>query len=184
MKKLLLLLIIGLVTCTEYETDLDKINNFNKKNNYLKANMISLHFMIETDDPADTDTSFANLIKNLDLPVTAKGCKDGKYTGTSPQDAFDFYHQVELEIKDEKIISVKYDEYNDEGLSKRKNKIYGRQMAKEGTSPEAAYDKMQEMLKAKQSLLEVDGVSGATYSLYRFRYAVVIALIKAKMGIV
>ena len=34
-------------------------------------------------------------------------------------------------------------------------------------------------MMATQNMLEVDGVSGATYSLHRFRYAVTVALMKA-----
>lgn len=48
-----------------------------------------------------------------------------------------------------------------------------------GTTPAIAYPHMEESLMANQDLMQVDGVSGATYSLYRFRYAVTVALMKA-----
>jgi major membrane immunogen (membrane-anchored lipoprotein) len=42
-----------------------------------------------------------------------------------------------------------------------------------------AYPEMEEMLLTTQDITKVDGVSGATYSRYRFRYAVCLALMKA-----
>jgi major membrane immunogen (membrane-anchored lipoprotein) len=41
---------------------------------------------------------------------------------------------------------------------------------------------MEKQLVAKQEMWEVDATSGATYSLYRFRYAVTLALMKAEMA--
>ena len=42
-----------------------------------------------------------------------------------------------------------------------------------------AYPAMEEMLLTTQDITKVDGVSGASYSRYRFRYAVTVALMKA-----
>ena len=50
-----------------------------------------------------------------------------------------------------------------------------------GTSPALAYPKMEQSLVDRQNFEQVDAVSGASYSLYRFRYAVMEALIKARL---
>ncbi len=182
MRKILIIMILGFIfSCSEKESDLEKIDSFNPDNKYLKANLISLHYMIETDKPSDIDSVFNNFIKNVSIPVTPEDCPDGVYTGRSPQDAFGFYHQVEIEIKDNKIIRVEYDEVNEEGLSKKKNKVYAQQMGKNGVTPAKAYNEMEKQLIEEQNYQEVDAITGATYSLYRFRYAVALALMKAKM---
>ena len=55
-------------------------------------------------------------------------------------------------------------------------------MSVTGTSPAIAYPEMEKQLLEKQEMWEVDATSGATYSLYRFRYAVTLALMKAQMA--
>ena len=175
----ILLLFLG---CSDKKSDLEIIKNYHPEKKYFIANLTSLHYMIETDKPEELKPVFENVINKMDIPVDAAGCKDGIYTGTSPADAFDFVHRVEIEIKDEKIIRVSYDEINDNGVSKKKSKVYGQQMESEGTTPAIAYNYMEEKLLEQQNYMEVDAVTGATYSLYRFRFAMAIALIKAKMG--
>ena len=51
-----------------------------------------------------------------------------------------------------------------------------------GTTPAIAYPDMEQQLISKQNIMDVDGVSGASYSLFRFRYAVTIALMKAMIN--
>ena len=55
-------------------------------------------------------------------------------------------------------------------------------MLEAGTSPAIAYPDMEKQLVEKQEMWEVDATSGATYSLYRFRYAVTLAIMKAEMA--
>jgi major membrane immunogen (membrane-anchored lipoprotein) len=50
-----------------------------------------------------------------------------------------------------------------------------------GTTPAIAYPILEQKLLSTQDILKVDAVSGASYSLYRFRYAVTIALMKANL---
>jgi major membrane immunogen (membrane-anchored lipoprotein) len=52
-------------------------------------------------------------------------------------------------------------------------------MSVTGTTPAIAYPLMEEMLLSTQNMMEVDAVSGASYSLQRFRLAMTIALMKA-----
>ncbi len=167
--------------CQEDNNDLDIVKKYQPDNNYYKANLITLHYMIETDRPAELDSIYPKISDKLNMPTTAKNCKDGIYTGTSPSDAFGYYHKVTIEIENEKIISVKYDEVKSNGKSKKNNKIYAQQMEKTGTTPAEAYESMEKALTSTQNSMSIEAVSGATYSLYRFRYAVAIALMKAQL---
>jgi len=54
-------------------------------------------------------------------------------------------------------------------------------MSVSGTNPAIAYPNMERQLINKQNLEKLDAVSGATYSLYRFRYAGIMALIQAQL---
>jgi len=66
-----------------------------------------------------------------------------------------------------------------DGNGKQEDDEYCEEMSVTGTTPSIAYPTMEEMLLSTQDMMEVDGVSGATYSLYRFRYAVTVALMQA-----
>ena len=66
-------------------------------------------------------------------------------------------------------------------MGKQEDEAYCEQMSITGTTPAIAYPNMEEQLVSKQNILDVDSVSGASYSLYRFRYAVTIALMKASI---
>ena len=52
-------------------------------------------------------------------------------------------------------------------------------MSASGTTPATAYPILENQLIEKQNMMAVDAVSGATYSLYRFRYALTVALMNA-----
>jgi major membrane immunogen (membrane-anchored lipoprotein) len=56
------------------------------------------------------------------------------------------------------------------------------EMSITGTTPAQAYPQMKQQLLERQNSIEVDAVSGATYSLYRFRYALAVALMKARLA--
>lgn len=161
---------------------LDEIRNYKSDDRYFKAGMVSLHFIIETSAPAHIDTVFNQTIQRYNLPLNAQGCQDGVYTGESPYDAHDYKHRVTLEIKDEKIRSVDYDEIHASGKSKQEDEAYCREMSVTGTTPAQAFPNMEKQLVEKQDVSRVDAVTGATYSLYRFRYAVMVALMKAHLG--
>jgi major membrane immunogen (membrane-anchored lipoprotein) len=125
------------------------------------------------------DTLFRQLIEAYDLPVSASGVKDGVYTGESPYDAFDYKHVVKIRVEDGKFVEVDYNEVKRDGHGKQEDEEYCEEMSVTGTTPAIAYPDMEEMLLTTQDITKVDGVSGATYSRYRFRYAVTIALMKA-----
>ena len=116
------------------------------------------------------------------LPVDASGCKDGIYTGESPYDAYDYKHIVKIQIKDAKIVAVDYNEVHRSGIGKQEDEAYGREMSVTGTTPAEAYPAMEKQLLERQNMMAVDAVTGASYSLYRFRYALAVALIKARIA--
>jgi major membrane immunogen (membrane-anchored lipoprotein) len=114
-----------------------------------------------------------------DLPISAEGAKDGSYVGASPYDAFDYRHEVKIQIKEGKIVALDYNEVKKDGHGKQEDEEYCEEMSVTGTTPAIAYPIMEEMLLTAQNMMQVDGVSGATYSLYRFRFAVTLALMQA-----
>lgn len=161
---------------------LDEMRAFKPEDKYFKAGLVSLHFFIETHPVEQLGEAFADTLKRYGLPADAKGCLDGTYTGSSPYDAYDYRHVVHIEIRNQKIISVDYDEIHRSGQGKQSDVDYNEEMSVTGTKPAVAYPVMEQDLVDKQDLMQVDGVSGASYSLYRFRYAVMIALTKARLA--
>ena len=177
---ILLLVPVWLVSsCTCGEESLDKIKQFRPDDKYFKSILVSAHFVIETSPVAELDTLFPQLINMYELPVSAEGAKDGTYIGASPYDAFDYRHEVKIKIKNGKILEVDYNEVKKDGKGKQEDVEYCEEMSITGTTPAIAYPAMEEMLLSTQDMMQVDGISGATYSLYRFRYAVSVALMQA-----
>jgi major membrane immunogen (membrane-anchored lipoprotein) len=177
----LFFILVLITSCQKPEDDLDIVKQFKPGDKYFKASLVSLHFIMETSPIPRVDSTFDQLIKEHDIPIDAKGCKDGIYHGESPYDAYDYKHVVKIAIKDEKIISVDYDEVKKGGIGKQEDEEYCQEMGVTGTTPAIAYPKLESQLVEKQDILKVDAVTGATYSLYRFRYAVMIALMKARL---
>lgn len=163
--------------------DLEEIKAFHREDKYFKSSLVSLHFIIETSDIPKVDTIFSQIFNGYKLPVNPKGMPDGLYTGESPYDAFDFRHVVKIKIEDETIASVDYDEIHISGWGKQENEEYCREMSNSGTTPAIAYPVLENQLIDKQDIMDVDAISGATYSLYRFRYAVAVALMKAGLQV-
>jgi major membrane immunogen (membrane-anchored lipoprotein) len=94
-------------------------------------------------------------------------------------DAYDYKHVVKIKVENGKFVAVDYNEVKYDGHGKQEDEEYCEEMSVMGTTPAIAYPDMEEMLLTNQDITQVDGVSGATYSRYRFRYAVTIALMKA-----
>lgn len=139
-----------------------------------------LHKVIETTHPDTLNGTFMNFATKFQLPLDASNCKDGKYTAISASDNFGYHHVVMLSISNGKITHVHYDEANANELSKRNDTEYNEAMHITGTSPNIAYDKYEKQLLDRQKVTEVDVVSGATYSLYRFCKTVSKALEQAQ----
>ncbi|MDX1283648.1 MAG: FMN-binding protein [Draconibacterium sp.] len=167
--------------CKE-DGSLDEIKAYMPDNKYFKTGFKGLHFVLETHPISKTDTLFWRLINAYNLPTTCDSVVDGTFTGESPYDQFDYKHVVELTIEDGKITKVDYNKVHKDGSDKKSDKKYNEEMSVSGTTPAIAYPEMEKQLLEKQKMWEVDATSGATYSLYRFRYAVTLALIKAEMA--
>ena len=145
------------------------------------ADWENLHLMIER-SPVDTvKEKFALFVKNNALETKAINSKNGKYFGLTPADDFGYLHLVYLEINEGKIINIHYDELKPNDKNKRTDTEYNREMLKSGTSPAIAYPIYEQQLIKSQDYMKVDAVTGATYSLYRFRIAVAKALEKARV---
>jgi len=160
---------------------LDEVKEFVAKDKYFKSSMKSLHFIIETQPIGDVDKVFNKIVDSYKLPVKADGLSDGVYVGTSPYDAFDYKHEARIVIKDGEITEIDYNEVHKNGTDKRSDEAYNKEMSMAGTSPSIAYPAMERQLLEKQDIQDVDATSGASYSLYRFRYAITLALMKAKL---
>lgn len=183
MKMLTFFFSLLIFSCSSIEKDsLDEVKNFNTSDKYFKANIKNMHFLIETRSPEELSFLFEQWIKSNNIPTDAKGCRDGIYVGESPYDAYDYKHVVKIQIKNEKIVKIDYDEIKRDGQGKEEDQEYNNEMSVMGTTPSVAYPSYENQLLEKQNFMKVDAVTGATYSLYRFRYALSIALMKAKMS--
>jgi len=179
---ILLCLIFFSFSCHKSDRELDDIKEYKPDDKYFKSNLVTLHFIIETSSISHVDSVYNNLIDLYELPVDAKECPDGVFVGESPYDAYDYKHIIKLEIKNENIINVDYNEIHFKGVGKQEDSLYCAETSITGTTPAIAYPKMENELLSKQNISDLDAVSGATYSLYRFRYATMIALIRAKLS--
>lgn len=167
--------------CNE-DGSLDELKVYMPDNKYFKTGFKGLHFVLETQAIDKVDTLFWKLINAYDLPTTTDRVADGTYTGESPYDQFDYKHVVKLTIKAGEITKVVYNEVHKDGSDKKSDKKYNEEMSRAGTSPAIAYPEMEKQLLEKQEVWKVDATTGATYSLYRFRYAVTLALMKAELA--
>ncbi|MCG8580988.1 MAG: FMN-binding protein [Bacteroidales bacterium] len=177
----LTLILMMASSCCHSKDSLDDISNYVPGNKYFKASMVGLHFLIETLPASESDSIMRQLISNHQLPVEAITAADGVYTGESPYDAYDYKHVVKLTIKSGKITAIDYNEVHKNGIGKEENEQYNIEMSAGGAMPSDAYPQMEKQLLEVQNMLQVDAVSGATYSLNRFRYALLVALMKADM---
>ncbi|PRZ01702.1 FMN-binding protein [Marinilabilia salmonicolor] len=165
----------------QQKSDLDIIKAFKPEDKYFKSSLMSLHFIIETSPIDRVDSSFQQIIDAYQLPISAKGVPDGTYSAATPADAFDYQHVVTISVKNERITSVDYNEIKQSGKGKQEDPAYCKEMQPAGTTPAIAYPIMEQQLLEKQNIMDVDAVSGATYSLYRMRYALTMALMKARI---
>ena len=143
------------------------------------ADWENLRAMIEQSSVDTVKVKFGLFVKKNTLETNASNCKDGKYFGVTPADYFGYLHIVFLEINRGKISNIHYDELKSNGKNKRNDNDYNHEMLKSGSSPAIAYPIYEQELLKNQDYMKVDAVTGATYSLYRFRMAVAKALEKA-----
>lgn len=108
------------------------------------------------------------------------GLKDGSYKKESAADERGYVASIEIEVKDGKIASVKYDEANDAG-SKLADAEYNKKMKEiSGANPEEAFPALEKALVEKQDVAAVDAVTGATSTSDSFKKLAEEALAEAK----
>jgi major membrane immunogen (membrane-anchored lipoprotein) len=134
------------------------------------------HWMIERSEINKVKSEFQKICSENDLGSIVSDLKDGTYRGTTPADDYGYRHQVIFEIKTGRMISIDYDEINQDGHAKQYDEEYCKRMLVSGTSPAIAYPKYEAEMLEKQDFNQVDAVSGASYSLYRFRLAILYAI--------
>ncbi|MFC2137947.1 hypothetical protein ACFLTE_07220 [Bacteroidota bacterium] len=137
-----------------------------------------MHHIIERSNPDTVEKYINYYINKLDLPVSALDIPDGEYYGETPYDDYRYKHVLRLKIEDEKFIEVEYDEIKLDRQSKKYDMDYCKKMNInfEGSAPNISYAKYENQLLEKQNLNDLDAVTGATYSLYRFKLAAIYAL--------
>lgn len=138
-----------------------------------------MHWLIERSDMQQVRTGFEQICRENNFPSLVVGLKDGTYKGATPSDDFGYTHVVNFVIKNGKMVSIDYDEIHRDGQAKQSDKDYGVRMLKSGTSPAIAYPKYESQMLARQNFNNVDAVSGASYSLYRFKLAILYAMLNS-----
>ncbi|MGG7059953.1 FMN-binding protein [Clostridium nigeriense] len=107
--------------------------------------------------------------------------KDGTYKKSSAKDDKGYTASIEIEVKDGKIATVKYDEVAEDGTSKLNNEEYNTNMkAKSGSNPQEAFPALEKALVEKQDVASVDAVTGATSTSDKFKSLAEEALADAK----
>ncbi len=172
MKNYLLLfvmsLLVGITGAKAEKTDVDKAAILDK-----------LHWIIERSSVSKVRTEFTKICDENHFSSNLSGLKDGIYKGSSPADDYGYRHEVTFEIKGSKLISIDYDEINAEGHAKQHNEEYCRKMLQSGTSPAIAYPNYEKQMLYKQDFSKIDAVSGASYSDYRLRLAILYAILNS-----
>ncbi|MCP4213465.1 MAG: FMN-binding protein [bacterium] len=177
MKKALIVLLVIVLPVVFLSASADPID----KAPDMKRILEKVERYIERNPPAAVKAVFNFFSDLIGAPQSAKDCKDGTYKGESIYDDYKYKHVISLKIKGGKILEVNYDEVKKDGNGKRDNKKYCAEMKKgSGASPADVYPVYEKQLVKHQDPGKVDAVSGATYSLYRFKSAAVRALMKAR----
>lgn len=138
-----------------------------------------IHWIIERSDMNKVRSAFREICDENQLPSLVSGLKDGTYKGASPADDYGYRHEVVFEMKSGKMVSVDYDEIHTDGHAKQHNDEYGKAMLQSGTTPAIAYPIYENQMLKKQDFNQIDAVSGASYSDYRFRLAILYAILNS-----
>lgn len=138
-----------------------------------------IHWIIERSDMNKVRSAFKEICDENHFSMLVSGLKDGIYKGTSPADDYGYRHEVTFEMKGGKMISVDYDEIHTDGHAKQHDEAYGKEMLQSGTTPAIAYPSYESQLLKKQDLSQIDAVTGASYSQYRFKLAVLYAILNS-----
>lgn len=150
-------------------------NPSNQKSKVLEK----IHWIIERSDMDKVRSAFQEICTDNHFSSLVSGLKDGIYKGVSPADDYGYRHEVIFEMKKGKMISIDYDEIHIDGHAKQHDEEYCKRMLQSGTSPTIAYPIYENEMLAKQDFNQVDAVSGASYSNFRFKLAILYAIMNS-----
>jgi major membrane immunogen (membrane-anchored lipoprotein) len=143
------------------------------------ANLEKIHWMIERSDMNTVRQKFKEICDENHFSSIVSRLKDGIYNGASPADDYGYRHEVTFEMKNGKMISIDYDEIHTDGHAKQHDEEYCKRMLQSGTTPAIAYPQYENQILQKQDFNRIDAVSGASYSNYRFKLAILYAILNA-----
>lgn len=138
-----------------------------------------IHWIIERSDMDKVRSEFQKICTENHFSSLVSGLKDGTYKGASPADDYGYRHEVVFEMKNGKMISLDYDEIHTDGHAKQHDEEYCKRMLQSGTTPAIAYPIYEKEMLTKQDFNQVDAVSGASYSNYRFKLAILYAILNS-----
>lgn len=138
-----------------------------------------IHWLIERSDMKTVRAEFQKICEENNFPSLVSGLKDGNYKGATPCDDYGYRHEIVFEMKNGKMVSIDYDEIHREGHAKQHDEDYCKRMLQSGTTPAIAYPKYETGMLAMQNYNQIDAVSGASYSLYRFKLAILYAILNS-----
>lgn len=138
-----------------------------------------IHWLIERSDMNKVRHGFKEICDENHLAGLVSGLKDGAYKGATPADDYGYRHEVVFEMKGGKMISVDYDEIYTDDHAKQHDEEYCKRMLQSGTTPAIAYPIYENQMLSKQDFNQVDAVSGASYSQYRFKLAILYAVLNS-----
>lgn len=112
----------------------------------------------------------------------ANALKDGEFKATGEKDDKGNTAEIAIEVKDGKIVTVKYDEVGEDGVGKATNEAYTAKMIEFGSpaGPLTAFPELEASLVEKQDVAAVDAVTGVTSSSDSFKALATKALDQAK----
>lgn len=139
--------------------------------------LVGLPSTIENAPISALKREFSAYIDSCDLPITAERCRNGTFTAYSPYNSYGYRYEATITVSKSTINTIEYDEVHEDGHSKEKDSLYNADMHGQ-SKPMYSYPFYRKQLMEKQNLMEIEAVSGATYSLYRFKYSVTKALLK------
>lgn len=150
-----------------------------KPGNDKSAVLEKIHWIIERSDMNTVRKEFQKICNANNFSSLVSGLKDGTYKGATPADDYGYKHRVVFDMKQGKMVSIDYDEVNLDGHAKQHDVEYGKRMLQSGTTPDIAYPKYDSEMLTKQDFNKVDAVSGASYSNYRFKLAILYAILNS-----
>ncbi len=139
-----------------------------------------LHWIIERSDMKTVRAKFQEICNDNHFPSIVSGLKDGNYIGETPFDDYGYKHSVRFEMKNGRVVSIDYDEVHRDGHAKQHDEEYCKNMLQSGTTPAIAYPSYESAMLKDQDFNRIDAVSGASYSLFRFKLAILYAILNSE----